>query len=95
MKSTNNIFNITVLCNVIGLAIWTHEICNGSFSKEHFSGEHCSNFNWNFSYFAGSFILYKTIYFVKLLSCLIFTYMHSKMVFVYSNEVLEFQLFQN
>merc|ERR1712168_1029582 len=46
-------FIFSVLSNVIGLAIWTHEICNGSFSKEHFNGEHCSNFNWNFSYFAG------------------------------------------
>jgi len=59
------LFSIAVLCNVIGLAIWTHEICNGSFSKEHFSGEHCSNFNWNFSYFAGwistVFLLFCTI----------------------------------
>merc|ERR1712096_131341 len=46
-------FFISALCNVIGLAIWTYEICIGSFSKEHFSGEHCSIFNWNFSYFAG------------------------------------------
>merc|ERR1719466_391845 len=38
------LFSISVLCYVIGLAIWTHEICNGSFSKEHFSGEHCSYF---------------------------------------------------
>jgi len=59
------VFFISVICNVIGLAIWTHEICNGSFSKEHFSGEHCSNFNWNFSYFAGwistVFLLFCTI----------------------------------
>jgi len=58
-------FSISVLCYVIGLAIWTHEICNRSFSKEHFSGEHCSNFNWNFSYFAGwistVFLLFCTI----------------------------------
>merc|ERR1719427_2333453 len=58
-------FFISVLCNVIGLSIWTYEICNGSFSKEHFSGEHCSNFNWNFSYFAGwistLFLLFCTI----------------------------------
>jgi len=58
-------FSLSVLCNVIGLAIWTHEICNRSFAKEHFSGEHCSNFNWNFSYFAGwistVFLLFCTI----------------------------------
>merc|ERR1712096_47492 len=46
-------FLSSALFNVIGQAVWTYEICSGKFAKEYFSDEHCSNFNWNFSYFAG------------------------------------------